>query len=113
MAPAKGTTKAPTMKDFRGSIPWLSGSLPTYHARVTPLTAQGSLPGAGQALLGGLLPAGLLQKVSNSPHVRLPPSPSFLAQSPFLPSPDRSRKPHLAQVRPEAGAEAAATAIHN
>ena len=31
MAPAKGTTKAPTMRDFRGSIAWLSGSLPTYH----------------------------------------------------------------------------------
>lgn len=27
----KGTTKAPTMKDFRGSIAWLSGSPPTYH----------------------------------------------------------------------------------
>ena len=40
--------------DFRGSIVWLSGSLSTYHARVTPLTAQDSLPGAGQALLDGL-----------------------------------------------------------
>ena len=49
---------------FRGSIAWLSGSPPTYHARVIPLTAQGWLPGAGQALLGGLLPAGFQQKVS-------------------------------------------------
>jgi hypothetical protein len=40
--------------DFRGSIAWLSGSPPTYHARVAPLTAQGWLPGAGQALPGGL-----------------------------------------------------------
>ena len=31
MALAKGTTKAPTTKDFRGSIAWLSGSPPTYH----------------------------------------------------------------------------------
>ena len=46
-----------------------------------PVTAQGWLPGAGQALLGGLSPAGLLQKVFNSLHVRWPPFPSFLAQS--------------------------------
>jgi len=31
MAPAKGTTKAPTTRDFRGSIAWLSGWPPTYH----------------------------------------------------------------------------------
>ena len=30
MAPAKGTTKAPTTQDFRGSIAWLSGSLSTF-----------------------------------------------------------------------------------
>ena len=29
--PLKGTTKAPTTIDFRGSIAWLSGSPPTYH----------------------------------------------------------------------------------
>ena len=50
-----------------------------------PVTAQGWLPGAGQALLDGLLPAGFRQKVFNSPHVRCPPFPSFLAQSPFCP----------------------------
>jgi hypothetical protein len=48
-----------------------------------PVTAQGWLPGAGQALLDGLSPAGLLQKVFNSLHVRWPPFPSFLAQSRF------------------------------
>ncbi len=32
VAPAKETTKAPTTTTFRGSIAWLSGSLPTYHA---------------------------------------------------------------------------------
>ena len=49
-----------------------------------PVTAQDWLPGAGQALLGGLPPAGFRQKVFNSLHVRCPPLPSFLAQSPFL-----------------------------
>ena len=46
-----------------------------------PVTAQDWLPGAGQALLGRLSPAGLRQKVFNSRHVRWPPFPSFLAQS--------------------------------
>jgi hypothetical protein len=55
-----------------------------------PVTAQGWLPGAGQALLDGLLPAGLLQKVFNSLHVRWPPFPSFLAQSPSLSLPSFS-----------------------
>ena len=40
------------LKWFRGSIAWLSGSLSTYRVTVTRLTAQDSLPGAGQALLG-------------------------------------------------------------
>ena len=31
VAPAKGTTKAPTTKIFRGSIAWLSGWPPMYH----------------------------------------------------------------------------------
>ena len=48
-----------------------------------PVTAQGWLPGAGQALLDGLSPAEFQQKVFNSLHVRWPPLPSFLAQSPF------------------------------
>ena len=50
-----------------------------------PVPTQGSLPGAGQALLDGLSPARFLQKVSDSRHVRHPPFPSFLAQSPFPP----------------------------
>jgi hypothetical protein len=54
MAPAVATTKAPTSRIFRGSIAWLSDSLPTYHVTVTRRTAQGWLPGAGQALLDGL-----------------------------------------------------------
>jgi hypothetical protein len=82
VAPAKGKTKAPTTRIFRGSMAWLSGSLPTYHDVGYPSPRKGSLPGAGQALLGGLLPAEFLRKVFNSPHVRWPPFPSFLAQSP-------------------------------
>jgi len=35
MAPAIETTKAPTTTTFRGSIAWLSGSPPTYHALVS------------------------------------------------------------------------------
>jgi len=31
MALEQGTTKAPTTIDFRGSMAWLSGWLPTYH----------------------------------------------------------------------------------
>jgi len=50
-------------EDFRGSIAWLSGSPPTYRATVIRLTAQGWLPGAGQALPDGLSPAEFLQKV--------------------------------------------------
>lgn len=57
--------------------------LTTYVSRCwLPFTAQGSLPAAGQALPGGLLPAGFLRKVFNSLHVRWPPFPSFLAQPP-------------------------------
>ena len=60
--------------------------LTTYVSRCRlPFTAQGLLPAAGQALPDGLSPAGLLRKVFNSPHVRWPPFPSFLAQSPSSP----------------------------
>ena len=56
--------------------------LTTYVSRCRlPFTAQGSLPAAGQALPGGLLPARFLRKVFSSLHVRWPPFPSFLAQS--------------------------------
>jgi hypothetical protein len=48
-----------------------------------PFPAQGWLPGAGQALPDGLLPARFLQEVFNSRHVHWPPLPRFLAQSPF------------------------------
>ena len=62
-----------------------SGMMPYVSRCRLPVTAQGSLPGAGQALPDGLLPAGFLRKVFNSLHVRRPPFPSFLAQSPYSP----------------------------
>ena len=58
-----------------------------------PAIAQGSLPAAGQAFPGGHSPAGLQQKVFNSLHVRWPPFPSFLAQSPDSPVPDTFVQP--------------------
>jgi len=69
-------------EDFRGSIAWLPGSPPTYRATVIRLTAQGWLPGAGQALPDGLSPAEFLQKVFNSLHVGYPPSSKLLGTIP-------------------------------
>ena len=64
------------------TVSQITPSLCRSSHRGEPVTSQGWLPDAGQALLGGLLPAGLLQKVSNSLHVGYPPPlPSFLAQS--------------------------------
>ena len=57
MAPAKGTTNAPTTKNFRGSIDGFRAGEHTYHAMVIRLTAQGWLPGAREALPDGLSPA--------------------------------------------------------
>lgn len=88
MAPAERTTKAPTTICL-SRLNSMAFRLATYVSRCRlPFTAQGLLPGAGQALLGGLLPARSLQKVFNSRHVRWPPFPSFLTQPfphpPFL-----------------------------
>jgi hypothetical protein len=63
---------------FRGSIAWLSGSLPTYHQSVARLTAQGWLPGAGQALLDGPSPAGFQQKVFQLTSCQLSSSSKLL-----------------------------------
>ena len=51
-------------KVFRRSIAWLSDSLSTLRRVDYPTTTQDSLPAVGQTLLGGLLPAGFLRKVS-------------------------------------------------
>jgi hypothetical protein len=48
-----------------------------------PVTAQGWLPGAGQALLDRLSPAGFLQKVFNSLHCALASSSKLLGTIPF------------------------------
>jgi hypothetical protein len=62
VAPAQGTTKAPTTIDFRGPLAWLSGSLPTYHDVGRPSSRKGSLPGAGQAPRAGFHPQGSYER---------------------------------------------------
>ena len=59
--PYKTTTRPPIVTrrrlpqgNFRSSIAWLPDSLSTLRRKSRPFAAQDSLPGAGQALLGGL-----------------------------------------------------------
>jgi hypothetical protein len=55
MAPAVSRTKAPTIKSI-SRLDSMAFGLAAYVSRCwSPFTAQGSLPGAGQALLDGLL----------------------------------------------------------
>ena len=59
VAPATRTTKAPTTTKISG-LNSMAFGLAAYVSRCwLPVTAQDWLPGAGQALLGGRLPAGL------------------------------------------------------
>jgi hypothetical protein len=81
VVPANGTTRTPTTTRFRGSIAWLSGSPPMYHDVGRPSPRQAGFQVLVRLSWTGLIPAGLLQKVFNSLHVRRPPFPSFLAQS--------------------------------
>ena len=81
---AEPAKKPEPAKDSANSAIQTAG-LAAYVARCwLPVTAQGWLPGAGQALLGGLSPAGLRREVFNSLHACCPHLPSFLAQSPEL-----------------------------
>ena len=65
VAPALRTTKAPTIRTI-SRLNSMAFGLAVYASRCRlPFLAQDSLPGAGQALLGGLLPARSLYKVSN------------------------------------------------
>jgi len=70
--------------DFRGSIAWLSGSLSTYHVTVTRLTAQDSLPGAGQALLDGLPTRKVPLKGFKLASCSLSPFPKLAWHKPLL-----------------------------
>ena len=65
---------------FRGSIAWLSGSLPTFHALVSRRRARLASrcwSGSPERASTHRVPT----KGFNSHHVRYPPLPSFLAQS--------------------------------
>ena len=65
VAPALRTTKTPTIRTI-SRLNSMAFGLAVYASRCRlPFLAQDSLPGAGQALLGGLLPARSLYKVSN------------------------------------------------
>ena len=83
--------RLPRETDFRSSIPWLLGWLSTPHVTVTRLTAQDSLPGAGQALLDGLSTRKVpLKGFLNAILTSLPPFPSLLGASLFsIPAPWR------------------------
>jgi hypothetical protein len=65
-------------KVFRSSIAWLPDWLSTLRRTGHPITTQDSLPAAGQALPGGLLPTGFLRKVSELHPTSHPPFPSLL-----------------------------------
>ena len=65
VAPALRTTKAPTIRTI-SRLNSMAFGLAVYASRCRlPFIAQDSLPGAGQALLDGLLPARSQHKVSN------------------------------------------------
>ena len=67
---------------FRGSIPRLWCSLSTLRPGGRPPGTQDSLPAAGQALPGGLGPAGFLREVSECVLTSHPPLPSLLGAMP-------------------------------
>ena len=65
VAAALRTTKAPTIRTI-SELNSMAFGLAVYASRCQlPFTAQDSLPGDGQALLDGLVPARFLYKVSN------------------------------------------------
>ncbi len=85
VVPVQGMTKTPTTRIFRGSIAWLSGSLPAYHALVSRRGARlASRRWSGSP--GRAYTRRAPAKGFNSHHVSDPPFPSFLAQSAELPS---------------------------
>src|SRR5262249_725467 len=96
-------------KVFRRSLAGRSDSLSTLRRVGYPDPTQDSLPAAGQALLGGLVPAGFLRKVSECfLHLILLPQ-AFLGQThrPRSFGPRRPRfflaiaKPRVSPAEPE------------
>jgi hypothetical protein len=71
--------------DFRSSMPWPRSSLSTLRRLGYPSATQDALPGAGQALLGGLgYPQGFKERFPVCFLHHFPLSQAYLARSPFL-----------------------------
>ena len=83
MAPARCKTKALTM-NFRSSITSLSDWLSTLRHACYRTQRKTRFRLLVRHCRTGFSPAGSLSKVSDSITFHLPPSPSFLVQSPFL-----------------------------
>ena len=83
---ARGTSSAPTISEFRGSITRPTSSLSTLRDGGYPSATQDSLPGGGQPYPGGTRPAGSVRKVSETTHLTssLSPSPSFARRTPHF-----------------------------
>ncbi len=84
---ARGTSSAPTISEFRGSITQPTSSLSTLRDGGYPSATQDSLPGGGQPYPSGTRPAGSVRKVSETTtHLMssLPPSPSFARRTPRI-----------------------------
>ena len=84
MAPVQTTTRAPTNNDFRGSITRLRHWLSTLRSGDYSPTTQDSLPGAGQALPGGIgYPQGSAERFQSQSGHLIPLSQAFVAQGSF------------------------------
>ena len=92
--------RLPRETDFRSSIPWLLGWLSTPRSAGCPDATQDSLPGAGQALLGGLSTRKVpLKGFQNAILTSFPPFPSLLGAilfsiPAFLQSGSEKRNPY-------------------
>jgi hypothetical protein len=71
--PLQGRRRRRQIQDFRGSIAWLPGSLSTHHDGGYPTPRKTRFQVLVRLSWTGFPPAGLLQKVSSSHHVRFPP----------------------------------------
>jgi hypothetical protein len=82
--PCEGNDKGSHRKDFRSSITSLSDWLSTLRHACYRTQRKTRFRPLVRRYRTGFSPAGSLSKVSDSITFHLPPSPSFLAQSPFI-----------------------------